>query len=86
MADESMADEFKVEEYMAHSTIPWRIWHNYTYISYEILKYQRKRNECNINGGEILMKHVEDLGHDKRHRYKYILVNIIIEKSSKLYY
>ena len=26
----------------------------YTYISYEILKYRRKRNACNIYGGEIL--------------------------------
>ena len=30
MADESMADEFKVEESMADNTIPWRM----AYISY----------------------------------------------------
>ena len=55
IADESMADEFKAEESMADITIPWRrayVVHNY--ISYEILKYQRKRNACNIYGGEIL--------------------------------
>ena len=27
MADESMADEFKVEESMADNTIPWRMAH-----------------------------------------------------------
>ena len=53
MADESMADEFKVEESMADNTIPWRMAHG-IHISYEILKYRRKRKACNIYGGEIL--------------------------------
>ena len=64
MVDESMADEFKVEESTADNTIPWRIANYYTNISYEILKYRRKRNACNIYGGEILV------GHDARHGYK----------------
>ena len=84
MADESMADEFKVEESMAQFRGAWHTYNYYTYISYEILKYRRKRNACNIYGGEIEIsekkKHVEDLGHDVRlNGYKKInIYNIYI--------
>ena len=57
-----MPDDFKAEESMAHESIadefkpkvdeknPWRM----AYTVYEILKYLKKRNGCNIYGGEIL--------------------------------
>ena len=58
MADESMTDKYMADEFkvMADNTIPRRreYVHTYMYISYEILKYRRKRNACNIYGGEIL--------------------------------
>ena len=41
-------------------------WH--TYISYEILKYRRKRNACNIYGGEILKYWRICIGHDVQQR------------------
>ena len=57
MADESMADEFKAEESMADVVLA-ALADNMAYvvriISYEILKYRRKRNACSIYGGEIL--------------------------------
>ena len=69
--EESMADEFKPKESKGDG--PWRM----AYIVYEILKYRKKRNGCNIYGGEILKyrrkrsTYIEDLGHDVRHGYKY---------------
>ena len=81
-----MADEFKAEESMADDVLA-ALADNMayvvrTYISYEILKYRRKRNACSIYGGEILekKKHVEDLGHDVRLN-GYIYIYIYIEKS-----
>ena len=58
MADESIADEFKAEESMADVVLA-ALADNMayvvrTYLSYEILKYWRKRNACSIYGGEIL--------------------------------
>ena len=48
MAHESMADEFKPKESKGddHGAV--------AYIVYEILKYRKIRNGCNIYGGEIL--------------------------------
>ena len=53
-----MADEFMAEESMADVVLA-ALADNIayvvrTYISYEILKYRRKRNACSIYGGEIL--------------------------------
>ena len=85
MADESMADEFKVEESMADNTIPWRMAYDIHIIIYihklrnieiqekkKCVKHLRRRN---IEISEK-KKHVEDLGHDVRHGYKYIYIYI----------
>ena len=73
MADESMADEFKVEESMADNTIPWHTAYIHKLRNIEIP--EKKKRVWHIRRRNIEIsekkKHVEHLGHDGRHRYKY---------------
>ena len=80
-----MADEFKAEESMAHESMADELKPKESKGDevYEILKYRKKINGCNINylwqkNIEISekKKHVEDLGHDVRHGYIYNYIYI----------